>query len=304
MPAKNNRTITLTDEERSALAPLLWSEYEFCDGIINRNIFHIINNIPDHSFDLVICDPPYNITKTFGTDTFHRHTDADYLEYLDSWMPLVCSKLKATGSMYVCCDWRSSAAVYEALSKHLTIINRITWQRDKGRGASKNWKNGMEDIYFAVADPKNYYFDLDSVKQRRRVVAPYQHEDGTPKDWEETVDGRFRITCPSNFWDDITVPFWSMPENTEHPTQKPEKLYAKLILASCPQDGIIFDPFAGACTTAAVAKKLNRHFICVEQETDYCLLGQKRLALAETDATIQGYEDGIFYERNTKVHKK
>lgn len=89
----------------------------------------------------------------------------------------------------------------------------------------------MEDIWFAVKDPKNFFFDVESVKMKRRVIAPYK-ENGKPKDWEETSSGNFRITYPSNFWDDISIPFWSMPENTDHPTQKPEKLYAKIILAS------------------------------------------------------------------------
>ena len=66
--------------------------------------------------------------------------------------------------------------------------------------------------------------------------------DGKPKDWEETESGNFRNTYPSNFWDDISIPYWSMPENTAHPTQKPEKLLAKLILASSNPGDIVFDP--------------------------------------------------------------
>ena len=88
----------------------------------------------------------------------------------------------------------------------------------------------MEDIWFATRTD-DYTFHVDAVKVRRRVRAPYR-ADGQPKDWEDTPDGKFRNTYPSNFWDDISVPYWSMPENTAHPTQKPEKLLAKLILAS------------------------------------------------------------------------
>lgn len=106
---------------------------------------------------------------------------------------------------------------------------------------------------FAVKDPKNFFFDVESVKMKRRVIAPYK-ENGKPKDWEETSSGNFRITYPSNFWDDISIPFWSMPENTDHPTQKPEKLYAKIILASSKAGAKIFDPFMGSGTSAVVAK--------------------------------------------------
>ena len=86
----------------------------------------------------------------------------------------------------------------------------------------------MEDIWFATKG-RDYIFNADAVKIRRKVVAPYT-KDGMPKDWEKTENGNFRNTYPSNFWDDISVPYWSMPENTAHPTQKPEKLLAKLIL--------------------------------------------------------------------------
>ena len=98
----------------------------------------------------------------------------------------------------------------------------------------------MEDIWFATRTD-DYTFHVDAVKVRRRVRAPYR-ADGQPKDWEDTPDGKFRNTYPSNFWDDISVPYWSMPENTAHPTQKPEKLLAKLILASSDPGYIPFPP--------------------------------------------------------------
>lgn len=147
-------------------------------------------------------------------------------------------------------------------------------------------------------DADNYYFDVEAVKMKRRVIAPYK-VDGKPKDWEETEDGNFRLTHPSNFWDDISIPYWSMPENTEHPTQKPEKLIAKLILASCPEGGVVFDPFLGSGTTSVVAKKLGRLYCGIEINRDYALLAAKRLAMADENKSIQGYSDGVFWERNT-----
>ena len=161
----------------------------------------------------------------------------------------------------------------------------------------------MEDIWYAVMDEKDYYFDVESVKQKRKVIAPYKI-DGKPKDWEETQDGNFRLTYPSNFWDDISIPYWSMPENTEHPTQKPEKLIAKLILASCPKDGVVFDPFLGSGTTSVVAKKLGRKYCGVEMNTEYACLAEHRLSMADNDSTIQGYCDGVFWERNSLPQQK
>ena len=220
------------------------------------------------------------------------------MSYLRSWFPKVVELLTDNGSLYLCGDWKSTSALQTVMEENLTVLNRITWQREKGRGALTNWKNAMEDIWFGVKNPKDYYFDVEAVKMKRRVLAPYK-EKGKPKDWKKTDEGNFRLTYPSNFWDDISIPYWSMPENTDHPTQKPEKLIAKLILASCPENGFVFDPFLGSGTTSVVAKKLNRKYLGIEFNEEYCFWAEKRLQNADEDTSIQGYTDGVFWERNT-----
>jgi len=268
------------------------------DMLVCGNLLDCLDLIPNDYFDLIIIDPPYNLSKDFHGKKFSSMKSEDYEDYLRGWFGKVCDKLKPDGSLYMCGDWKCSASMQRVIEERLTILNRITWQREKGRGAKSNWKNGMEDIWFAVKNPKNYYFDVDAVKMKRKVLAPYR-VDGKPKDWEETGMGNFRTTHPSNFWDDLSIPFWSMPENTDHPTQKPEKLYAKLILASSKPGDRIFDPFSGSGTTAVVAKKLHRHFCCIEINPEYCLWSAKRLLRTETDSAIQGYTDGVFWERNS-----
>ena len=301
--APRNKTLTLTVEERKSLQSRLLpaSQVKNNTNLTNKTIhgdsLSLLSQLPAQMADLIIVDPPYNLSKNFNGFQFKATTDSQYLEYLRSWFPQLCKLLKPNGSMYLCGDWKSTSALQHVMEENLTVMNRITWQREKGRGASKNWKNGMEDIWFGVQDKNNYYFDLESVKQKRRVLAPYR-EKGEPKDWEEGEDGKFRLTCPSNFWDDITVPYWSMLENTDHPTQKPEKLIAKLILASCPPDGLVFDPFLGSGTTSVVAKKLGRKYLGIELNEDYCLWSEKRLMLADENPRIQGYENGVFKERN------
>lgn len=293
MVAKNNRTLHLQNDEREVLQKMM-------DGksLIQGDTFAVLPELPDGFANLIIVDPPYNLSKDFGTTRFSATTMEQYESYLRSWFYPLCDKLAPNGSLYMCGDWRCSTSMQRVIEERLTILNRITWQREKGRGAAHNWKNSMEDIWFAVKNPNDYYFNLEAVKQRRRVLAPYRQE-GQPKDWEETEDGKFRTTCPSNFWDDITIPFWSMPENTEHPTQKPEKLIAKLILASSQEGDLVFDPFLGSGTTAVVAKKLHRRYCGIEINPDYLLLTAKRLVMAEQDPSIQGYVDGVFWERNS-----
>lgn len=308
--APRNRTVSLLDEEIPFLknqilsfeqisSPEFYSNPKKFENItINSDLLKVLPLIPDNFADLIIIDPPYNLTKDFNGFTFFERSDKSYDEYLATWLPEVCKKIKNDGSLYICGDWKSTSSLQRALEKELFVLNRITWQREKGRGSKSNWKNSMEDIWFAVKNPKNYFFNVEAVKIKRKVLAPYKI-DGKPKDWNESADGNFRLTYPSNFWDDISVPFWSMPENTEHPTQKPEKLYAKLILASSEPGDIIFDPFLGSGTASVVAKKLGRKYCGVELNEKYCLLAQKRLNQAEIDKKIQGYEDGVFWERNS-----
>ncbi|MDR2125869.1 MAG: site-specific DNA-methyltransferase [Prevotellaceae bacterium] len=301
-----NKTIVLTSSEYVYFYRKLCNlkgvnnikEENIINKTINNDLFDIIDFMPQQFADLIIIDPPYNLTKEFNGFKFKSSSQDKYSDYLRSWFPRIVSMLKPNGSLYLCGDWKCTSALQQVMSENLTVINRITWQREKGRGATHNWKNAMEDIWFGVKNVNDYYFDIKSVRQKRKVIAPYR-QDGKPKDWEETVEGNFRLTCPSNFWDDISIPYWSMPENTDHPTQKPEKLIAKLILSGCPEHGIVFDPFLGSGTTSVVAKKLNRRYVGIEMNEEYCCIAEKRLQIADKDSNIQGYSNGVFWERNT-----
>ncbi len=264
-----------------------------------QDIFEIIPFLPSNFVDLLFLDPPYNLDKNFNAVSFKALDSSQYLNWLDSWLLPLLRVLKRSASVYICGDWRSASAIQTFAERHLKIRNRITWEREKGRGAQKNWKNCSEDIWFCTVS-NDYYFDPDSVKLKRRVVAPYK-KDGVPKDWEEDESGGgFRLTSPSNLWTDLTVPFWAMPENTFHPTQKPEKLLAKIILASSRPNDFVFDPFLGSGTCSVVAKKLGRRFFGVELDHSFACLAEKRIEAADADKSIQGYSDGIFWDRNAR----
>lgn len=304
MKSKLNKTIDLTIEEgkvyldRCVKIDSRTDVGSILDKTLLGDTFEILSLMPEKFIDLLIVDPPYNIDKDFHGNKFKKSADGIYEEYTKAWIERVLPLLKNTASVYVCCDWKSSIVIANVLKRYFIIQNRITWQREKGRGALYNWKNGMEDIWFATMS-KDYTFNVEAVKTRRRVVAPYK-VDGKPKDWEETDEGNFRNTYPSNFWDDISIPYWSMPENTAHPTQKPEKLLAKLILASSNEKDIVFDPFLGSGSISVCAKKLGRHYVGIEQNEQYCVWAEKRLEMADADKRIQGYEDGVFWERNAR----
>lgn len=297
-----NRTLALDASELGYLeAQIIHSvgvDENLRDKIICADWFEISEGLPMEFVDLVLLDPPYNLTKNYNGNMFKEKNKQEYAEWFEKIIQSIIPKLKRTATVYVCSDWRTSVAIAPVLEKFFFVRNRITWEREKGRGASRNWKNNTEDIWFCTLS-EEYTFNLDAVKLRKSVIAPYRDDEGEPKDWRTDEGGAFRLTCPSNIWTDITVPFWSMPENTEHPAQKPEKLFAKLLLASSNEGDFVLDPFMGSGTSVAVCKKLGRNFFGVEIEKQYCCLAQKRLELAEGNSAIQGYSDGVFWERNS-----
>ncbi|MCX7615557.1 MAG: DNA methyltransferase, partial [Clostridiales bacterium] len=213
--ASRNRTLTLgTEEEKEYFGRCIRLTEttrieEVLDKTIHGNTLELMTNLPTQFVDLMIVDPPYNLDKNYNGNDFKKMSQEDYKHYTNSWITKMISILKPTASVYVCCDWRSSMIIGQILSEYFYVQNRITWQREKGRGALSNWKNAMEDIWFATCS-KKYTFNVEDVKLRRKVIAPYR-VDGMPKDWEETEQGNFRNTYPSNFWDDISIPYWSMP---------------------------------------------------------------------------------------------
>lgn len=307
--AARNKTLSLTATERKQFAQSLLQLHSpaLLNDVKNRVLLQDMETacgfLPKACVDLVVLDPPYNMNKVFGSSPFSKQTVEAYSSQLDGWVKALLPLLKSTASIYICGDWVSSPSIFTVASKYFKVRNRITWEREKGRGANANWKNCSEDIWFCTVSDE-YVFNTEAVKLKRRVMAPYRNHDDSPKDWDESEDGHTRLTHPSNLWTDITVPFWSMPENTPHPTQKPEKLIAKLVLASSEAGGLVLDPFAGSGTSAVVAKKLGRAFIAIEREAEFACMALKRLKMAEQSNAIQGYNEGIFWERNSLTMQK
>lgn len=311
-PAPRNRTLRLTPQERTSLLSTVQTVNSSCangsavdwkDRLFLGEMEEVCPKIPSHSVNLLILDPPYNLRRDFGASTFRPVSMDQYAELFTQWLDVLDHCLKPDATIYVCADWRTSAAIFPILHQRFLVRNRISWEREKGRGSTTNWKSTSEDIWYCTRS-NDFKFYPDRVRLRRDVIAPYRDVVGKPKDWVESAAGSFRDTAPSNLWTDLTVPFWSMPENTEHPTQKPEKLIAKVVLASSDVGDVVFDPFLGSGTTAVVAKKLGRHFIGIEREQDFAAVSQKRLDQTNEGDAIQGYSDGVFWARNTGAAQK
>lgn len=280
-PAPRNRTLFLTEEDREK-----YDNFNTLDDIdeeeIKNNTGKIFNcdcqsglrRIPSSSVDLIFADPPYNKGKDYGNNKMNMSRN-EYEKWNERWIGEAKRVLKDSGSIYVCSGWKYSDIFQKVMRDEFEIKNRITWEREKGRGSKSNWKNNMEDIWYAVKSDK-YTFNLEEVKQKKNVKAPYT-ENGEPKDWEETDEGKIRYTHPANIWTDTVVPFWSMPENTPHPTQKAEMILERIIKASSKEGEIVLDPFLGSGTTASVATKIGRKYIGMEINEEYVRLSKKRV---------------------------
>lgn len=253
----------------------------------NLSFEHSTKLINDSSIDMFFCDPPYFISGSKSEEIDLEMGDRydwdkqwknkeEYYKWSKEWLSLSYKQLKETGCIYVCSSWEHSGKIQEIMEEvGFKIMNRITWKREKGRGAKRNWKSTHEDIWFAVKNESKYKFYVDRVMVEKNVVAPYRDSEGNPKDWFERDGEKFRYTYPGNLWNEFTVPFWSMPEVKsyaqtkktpenilkKHNTQKPKELVKKCILSSTDENDIICDYFVGSGTTAIAAKELNRNFI-------------------------------------------
>jgi site-specific DNA-methyltransferase (adenine-specific) len=252
--APRNRTLLLSAADRARAVPSLPSRPR-PDGVFRGDAVEGLRASPPA--DLILADPPYDEEPAWH----------------EGWIAAAAGNLREGGSIYVCCDWRLSGPLQGLLERRFTVRNRITWKRDKGRGAKRNWKQNMEDVWFATKGER-YTFNL--VKWKKAVVAPYR-VNGKPKDWVEENGERYRMTHPSNIWTDLCVPFWSMPENTPHPYQKPEKLVERIVQASSNPGDLVIDPFLGSGTTAVVARRLGRRYLGFEIDPDHVRLALKRL---------------------------
>ena len=179
--ALRNRTLTLSPVEKKHYGKTLIHILKptelatIRNRIANQDIFEILNLLPACFVDLLVLDPPYNLDKTFISTTFKKKTMTDYAQWFETWFAKLLPTLKHTAGVYVCCEWNTSTAVHLVLEKYLKVRNRITWEREKGRGAKANWKNAAEDIWFATVSD-DYVFNVDAVKLKRKVIAPYRRQ--------------------------------------------------------------------------------------------------------------------------------
>ncbi len=236
------------------------------------------NSIDDSSVDLLFIDPPYNIGKVFGENKEKWNSEEEYLEWCYKWIDLCIDKLKPNGSIYLMGATQFMPYIDIYLSKKMNILSRIMWHYDSsGVQAKKYYGSLYEPIFFAVKNKKDYTFNYKDIMVEaktgsKRKLIDYRGAEPKPYNTKK---------IPGNVWYYPRVRY-RMSEYEEHPSQKPEALLERIILASSNPGDTVLDPFSGTFTTSAVAKRLNRNSIGIEFEEAYFKTGLRRLEIAKS----------------------
>jgi len=241
--------------------------------LMKGDAIKLLKSIQNNSVNLIFADPPYNIGKNFNGYKDKWDSEEKYLEWCYEWIDLCIKKLKNNGSMYLMGATQFIPFFDVFLRKKMHILARIVWHYDSsGVQAKKYYGSLYEPILFAVKDKDNYVFNAQDILVEAKTGAKRKLID-----YRKSIPTVYNsVKVPGNVWYIPRVRF-RMPEYEEHPTQKPEALLGRIILASSNPGDVILDPFSGTFTTSAVAMKLNRKSIGIELNDDYFNNGVKRL---------------------------
>ncbi len=246
------------------------------DSILKGDCVAALERLPDHSVDLVFADPPYNLQLE---QQLHRpdqslvdavddewdqfESFAAYDAFTRAWLLAVRRVLKPTGTLWVIGSYHNIFRVGTTLQDlGYWVLNDVIWRKTNPmpnfRG--RRFQNAHETLIWASRDrnAKRYTFNYDALKAANDDV-------------QMRSDWLFPICTGSERLRNETG-------GKLHPTQKPEALLARILLASSRPGDVVLDPFFGSGTTGAVARRLGRHFVGIEREQQYIDAARARIA--------------------------
>jgi site-specific DNA-methyltransferase (adenine-specific) len=229
--------------------------------VYTGDALQVLRTFESDSVDLVVADPPYNIGKNYGNNHDIRHF-REYLQFSESWLQEAHRVLSAHGTIYVFMGFRFISYLYDILDQRLGMHfnSWITWHYTQGMGRVRGFSPRHDDILmFTKTD--HYKFNIESVRVPQKYYRDRNNMAGAN---------------PGDVWAFSHV-HYSNPEREDHPTQKPEALIARMVLASSDEDDLVLDPFFGSGTTLRVCQALNRRCIGIELNPDYVVLARRRL---------------------------
>lgn len=253
----------------------------FTDGkhtIYNGDALAVLPTFQNESIDLIFVDPPYNIGKRFADFVDKWPSEEAYIEWSKKWLDLCIQKLSPTGTMYIMTSTQSMPHFDIYLRERLTILSRIVWHYDSsGVQAKKYYGSLYEPILHCVKDAENYIFNAEQILIEAKTGAIRKlidYRKNPPQQYNSKK-------VPGNVWYFPRVRY-RMSEYEDHPSQKPETLLERIIIASTNPGDFVLDPFAGTFTTCAVAKRLGRLSAGIETQEDYVKIGLRRVGISST----------------------
>lgn len=230
--------------------------------IILGDALERISDFPSEIFDLIIADPPYNLGKDYGNNHDIKGFD-DYLDFSRRWIGACQRVLKPNGTIYVFMGFRFISYLYDILDREYNFFfnSWIVWHYTQGMGKTRGFSPRHDDILMFTKG-KDFVFNLDDV----RVPQKYYRD-----------RNNMRGANPGDVWEFSHV-HYSNGNRQEHPTQKPEGLIERMVLASSNSGDWVLDPFSGSGTTLRVCQQLQRNGVGIEINPDYVTMTQKRLA--------------------------
>ena len=248
------------------------------DQVFNLDALQGMAMLPPESIDLLIADPPYGLGKDYGNDS-DKKAQAEFLDWTEKWLTCAIPLLKPNGSLYIFTTWRYSPEIFSFLKSRLLMLNEIIWDRKvPSMGGSTRRFSSVHDTIGFFARSRDYYFDIDAVR------IPYD---------PVTKKARTRSIFVGKKWLEVGYnpkDVWSVSrlhrihaEREDHPTQKPLEIISRMVLASCPEGGMVLDPFAGSGTTVAACLQTRRHYVAFEINPAYCEIIRQRVERTRFD---------------------
>ncbi|MCS6866031.1 MAG: site-specific DNA-methyltransferase [Gemmataceae bacterium] len=253
------------------------------DEVIVGDCIEVLAGFPEHTFDLVFADPPFNIGYRY--DLYNdRRSRKEYLDWAKTWIAACVRVLKPTGSFFLAIG-DEFAAEHKILLDEAGLHwrNWIIWHYTFGVACTKKFNRSHAHILYYVRDPKRYTFHADAIRVKSARISTYADARANPagKLPDDTwvlrpQESEEHFQPESDTWYASRV-CGTFRERTSHPCQMPEAILERIIKATTNPEDLVLDPFAGSGTTLAVAKKLGRRYLGIELSAHYAALIRQRL---------------------------
>jgi len=259
--------------------------------------------LADESVDLIFADPPYNIRKA-EWDTFE--SQQAYVNWSLQWIEQAARVLKPTGTLYICGFSEILADLKLPAQQFFRGCRWLVWHYKNKANLGRDWGRSHESILH-LRKSKHFTFNMDDVR-----VAYGNHTLKYPEHPQAETSQYGNGKDKSRLWhphpkgakprDVIEIPTTcnGMHEKTPHPTQKPEELLRKIVLASSNPGDLVVDPFVGSGTTAVVAQQLQRRWLGCDISAEYCAWAMQRIEQVE-DWPVEKW---IEYDRRNATRRK